>query len=142
MAHLGLEHVCKDFQQLPKQGTIQRWVRDVDGCHEGPDKIQLLTSILSLGDDAAKDNDTSGKTRSFLTFLIYLNNNFQGGETRYYYAAPVKGMEARGVTPKIGSIMIFPQGNSASILHEGSAVTRGSKYVIRTDVLYSSNIST
>ena len=33
--------------------------------------------------------------------------------------------------------MVFPHGDSAgSLVHEGSAVTQGVKYVIRTDVLY------
>ena len=34
------------------------------------------------------------------------------------------------------TVLIFPQGNTASLLHEGSAVTKGTKYVVRTDVLY------
>ena len=46
---------------------------------------------------------------------------------------------ARGVVPRAGSVLCFPQGNTASLLHEGSAVTRGCKYVIRTDVLYAFN---
>jgi hypothetical protein len=112
--------------------------------------------------DTGNDNDTSyeykyevdktGNTRSYLTFLIYLNDNFDGGETKFYYpvttttttnkdkdtsATKTKtSLVARGVIPKRGSVLIFPQGNTASLLHEGSAVTKGIKYVIRTDVLY------
>ena len=108
--------------------------------------------------------DKTGNTRSYLTFLIYLNDNFEGGETKFYYpvtttstststnkddnndtstsAKPASetktktSLVARGVIPKRGSVLIFPQGNTASLLHEGSAVTKGIKYVIRTDVLY------
>jgi hypothetical protein len=47
-------------------------------------------------------------------------------------------LRARGVMPRAGSVLVFPQGNTASLLHEGSAVTRGAKVVIRTDVLYTS----
>jgi hypothetical protein len=70
--------------------------------------------------------------KSYLTFLIYLNDDFDGGETRFYLPQGV----ARGVVPRAGSATVFPQGNTASLIHEGSQVTRGTKYVIRTDVLY------
>ena len=70
--------------------------------------------------------------KSYLTFLIYLNDDFEGGETRFYLPQGV----ARGVVPRTGSVTVFPQGNTASLIHEGSQVTRGTKYVIRTDVLY------
>eukprot|EP00955_Chlamydomonas_euryale_P003023 32029-Chlamydomonas_euryale.AAC.2 len=46
-------------------------------------------------------------------------------------------MEARGVSPRAGNVLVFPHGDTCeSLVHEGSAVTRGVKYVIRTDVLY------
>ena len=38
--------------------------------------------------------------------------------------------------PQCGAVLCFPQGNTASLVHEGSEVTRGAKYVIRTDVVY------
>ena len=45
-------------------------------------------------------------------------------------------MDAWGVTPQVGAALCFPQANVCSLLHEGSPVTRGIKYVIRTDVMY------
>ena len=46
-------------------------------------------------------------------------------------------LEARGVSPCCGNVLVFPHGDTAgSLVHEGSAVTKGVKYVIRTDVLY------
>ena len=74
--------------------------------------------------------------RSRLTFLVYLNDDFDGGATSFYLPAPRGGLEARGVQPRCGTVLCFPQGNTASLVHEGSEVTRGTKYVIRTDVLY------
>ncbi len=39
--------------------------------------------------------------------------------------------------PVCGNILVFPHGDTmGALVHEGSAVTRGSKYVIRSDVLY------
>jgi hypothetical protein len=88
-------------------------------------------------DGKSYEVDTSGRTRSYMTFLIYLNDNFVGGETRFYNPNSVTGgLVARGIVPKRGSVLVFPQGNTASLLHEGSAVTEGTKYVVRTDVLY------
>mmetsp|Transcript_23112 Transcript_23112/g.75354 ORF Transcript_23112/g.75354 Transcript_23112/m.75354 type:complete len:271 (+) Transcript_23112:18-830(+) len=72
---------------------------------------------------------------SRLTFLMYLNDDFEGGETSFF--TPVGGRWARsGAVGAIeGSALVFPHGE-ASPLHEGSLVTRGTKYVARTDVLY------
>lgn len=80
-------------------------------------------------------SNPSASTKSYLTFLIYLNDNFTGGETRFYQVGS-GGMTARGVVPQQGAVLCFPQGNTESLIHEGSAVSKGSKFVIRTDVLY------
>ena len=80
-------------------------------------------------EDAPVVNDM---IKSYLTCLIYLNDDFEGGETRFYLPSGC----ARGLVPKTGSIAIFPQGNTASLIHEGTKVTQGTKYVVRTDVLY------
>eukprot|EP00934_Nitzschia_sp_Nitz4_P004826 Nitzschia sp. Nitz4//scaffold18_size181773//56267//57700//NITZ4_001909-RA/size181773-processed-gene-0.194-mRNA-1//1//CDS//3329539993//4816//frame0 len=81
--------------------------------------------------------DTDDGIKSYFTFLIYLNDGFEGGQTRYYLQDPnYAGLVGRGVTPSCGSVMVFAQGNIASLIHEGSAVTKGTKFVVRTDVLY------
>lgn len=83
--------------------------------------------------------DASGDRRSRLTFLLYLNEDFEGGCTTFFNAAAdaVGVVEARGVAPRCGSVLCFPHGEGAgSRVHEGSAVTTGSKYIVRTDVLY------
>jgi hypothetical protein len=93
----------------------------------------------SLSEDGKSyELDKSGSTRSYLTFLIYLNDDFEGGETKFYYPEEEgsKALVVRGIIPQRGSVLVFPQGNTASLLHEGSAVTKGTKYVVRTDVLY------
>jgi hypothetical protein len=46
-------------------------------------------------------------------------------------------IEARGVKPRQGAVLCFPHGVSVgSLVHEGSAVANGVKYVIRTDALF------
>lgn len=109
-------------------------------------------------------------TVSRLTVLIYLNEDFSGGHTKFYSPQceqdRVFEWNGRGtsekhnleesviasIQPKSGSILIFPQAVSEEAverarylwpLHEGSPVTSGArpKYVIRTDVLFETNPS-
>ncbi len=61
--------------------------------------------------------------KSRLTLLIYLNQSFVGGETRF------RDFEVR---PRTGDGLAFVH----ATWHEGAEVTQGRKYVLRTDVLY------
>lgn len=82
------------------------------------------------------DDDREGAQLSRLTFLIYLNDDFTAGYTTFFIpdTAPQKLSGVR-VEPRLGSALVFPHGESiGALLHEGSAVTRGAKYVIRTEV--------
>jgi len=60
---------------------------------------------------------------SKITFMIYLNDNYTGGETEF------RGFK---VQPKAGSALIFPH----QLMHQGSKLHSGVKYVLRTDVMY------
>lgn len=60
---------------------------------------------------------------SQLTLLVYLNDNFEGGATDFREFA---------VTPHTGDALLFIH----DTWHEGQAVTRGTKYVLRSDVMY------
>lgn len=82
------------------------------------------------------------KQSSLFTFLIYLNDEFEGGETTYFLPAARQGtLNAYSIRPIQGSVAMFPHGETVgSLLHEGTGVKRGdrpsAKYVIRTDVEY------
>jgi hypothetical protein len=83
--------------------------------------------------------DMHGDRRSRLTFLLYLNEDFEGGATTYFLPHPQREgvMNSYPVKPREGCVMVFPHGDTAgSLLHEGSGVTCGAKYIIRTDVVY------
>lgn len=60
---------------------------------------------------------------SYFTFMIYLNDNFKGGETIFTNLT---------VKPKQGTALIFFH----DLEHEGSSVRHGIKYVLRTDIMY------
>jgi hypothetical protein len=80
----------------------------------------------------------NARQSSLFTFLIYLNDQFEGGETTFFMPSVREGiMNAYPVKPVLGGIAMFPHGETAgALLHEGTGVRKGAKYVIRTDVLY------
>eukprot|EP00469_Lotharella_globosa_P018490 CAMPEP_0167813202 /NCGR_PEP_ID=MMETSP0112_2-20121227/1712_1 /TAXON_ID=91324 /ORGANISM="Lotharella globosa, Strain CCCM811" /LENGTH=252 /DNA_ID=CAMNT_0007712237 /DNA_START=90 /DNA_END=848 /DNA_ORIENTATION=+ len=73
------------------------------------------------------------KERSFLTIIIYLNDDKErkGGETNFMI-----GRSKIKVQPQEGKALLFYHSHPQSPLHEGSEVTAGSKYVLRSDVMY------
>ena len=60
---------------------------------------------------------------SYYTFMIYLNDNYTGGTTIFNDII---------IQPKQGTALIFFH----DLEHEGSAVREGTKYVLRTDIMY------
>jgi predicted 2-oxoglutarate/Fe(II)-dependent dioxygenase YbiX len=72
--------------------------------------------------------------KSEVTFLIYLNDDMTGGETRFFTDMEhvVRGCSYLTVKPKTGSALVFLH----AIWHEGAVVESGEKYVLRTDVMY------
>lgn len=68
----------------------------------------------------------SASEYSCYTFLVYLNEEFDGGETTFLTEPEIR------IRPKTGMGLIFQH----PIIHEGSVVTEGVKYVARTDLIY------
>lgn len=60
------------------------------------------------------------------TVLSYFNDDFEGGETVF------QEQFDRTVVPKAGMVAIFQH----KLRHEGRPVLRGTKYAMRTDVIY------
>ncbi len=60
---------------------------------------------------------------SCLTFMIYLNEGFEGGATEF---------KTEFVKPETGMALVFPH----KVAHQGAPIISGSKYVLRTDVMY------
>jgi prolyl 4-hydroxylase len=71
----------------------------------------------------------SDSERSQLTFMVYLNADFSGGETRFYDENRQPHLTVR---PERGMALGFVHLQ----LHEGVPVGKGRKYVLRTDVMY------
>jgi prolyl 4-hydroxylase len=67
----------------------------------------------------------NARERSELTFMIYLNDGFVGGETAFLDHDVV-------VAPRTGHALLFQHLQ----LHEGRAVVSGRKYALRSDIMY------
>jgi len=85
-------------------------------------------------------NGQQVQQQSFLTLLVYLNEEFEGGQTQFWpdkqHCRFLRDVELKipkvVVTPTTGTALL----NSHCILHQGDTVTSGTKYVMRTDVIY------
>jgi predicted 2-oxoglutarate/Fe(II)-dependent dioxygenase YbiX len=66
---------------------------------------------------------------SRLTFMVYLSAVEEGGATNFYRTG---GGLQLAVLPSPGKALVFDHRR----LHEGAAVRRGRKYVLRTNVMY------
>jgi hypothetical protein len=64
--------------------------------------------------------------QSFYTFMVYLNEDFTGGNTTFFTEPQIS------IRPQTGKALFFQH----PIIHEGSVVTSGVKYVLRTDLMY------
>lgn len=72
-------------------------------------------------DGSIKRNE---KEQSRYSLIIYLNDDFEGGETEF--------RDLFKVELKIGTALCFRHPHK----HEGKLITNGNKYVLRTDVMF------
>lgn len=72
--------------------------------------------------------------KSYLTFMIYLNHDFEGGETSFEDSYSDESFDEFKVTPEQGMALFFEH----AVHHKGEPVTSGRKYVLRTDIMYAS----
>ena len=88
-------------------------------CYE----YQIGQRFAPHSDGAFIRNDSE---QSFYTFMIYLNDDFEGGETAFL-VEPEKIIK-----PRTGMGLLFQH----PIIHEGCEVKKGEKFVVRTDLMY------
>lgn len=84
------------------------------------------------------------RERSWKTIMIYLNDDFEGGTTNFLNdMAPIRYDEDHRIraTPDQIRYKVIPEAGTALVfnhrmLHEGDLVTKGCKYILRSDVMY------
>lgn len=74
---------------------------------------------------------------SQMTFLILLSEDFQGGDTQFFLNKEVGDKEQVNIRTPAGGVLCFPHGHHPlHCLHSSETVTQGTKYIIRTDLLF------
>ncbi|MEO1495374.1 MAG: 2OG-Fe(II) oxygenase [Pseudomonadota bacterium] len=71
-------------------------------------------------------------TSSMFTLMVYLNDVQQGGGTRFADVFWHNHFEDFTIEPEAGKALLFYH----PLLHRGEEVVEGSKYVLRTDVMF------
>jgi predicted 2-oxoglutarate/Fe(II)-dependent dioxygenase YbiX len=110
--------------------------REMTSAWDGPRRAVSATGVFEplriyryeVGHHFGLHSDQSyarGDARSLLTLLVYLDDDFEGGETEF-------PEQARTIVPRAGAALWFQH----ALLHAGKHVTRGTKHLLRTDVLY------
>ncbi|KAG7350636.1 methyltransferase domain containing protein [Nitzschia inconspicua] len=145
------------FQGLNRRWRIYRYA--ASGNETFAPHIDAGFPPSGLSDDQTTlvwdtSEDDNQVVVSRLTVLIYLNDDFVGGETNFYRPLSMQGTKAEllpssliaSVRPVAGSVLLFPQGvgedavdyaRKAWPLHEGSPVVSGRpKYIIRSDAIF------
>jgi hypothetical protein len=83
---------------------------------------------------------------SLYTFLIFLSEQFSGGETQFLVdksdstrpARTPNNAQIKGVRTPVGGVLCFPHGtHPLHCLHGSKIITEGVKYIIRSDLLFS-----
>jgi len=105
----------------------------------------VIDSVVPLNNQQQQRLGNKSKLKSLITVLVYLNNgggeDFDGGETLYldydnYSTTPPSlasaGSHVERVIPKVGRIVLFEH----DLFHAGAPLNRGTKYVMRTDILF------
>jgi len=132
--HVGYSFKCEGDWKPIGLNTFWRICRYAPGGHFGPHY------------DAHYYVDTNN--RSMKTFMIYLNDEYEGGTTNFINdSQPLfrdqdglfKAQEEnilRKIKPIKGMALIF----NHHILHEGGIVSQGTKYIMRSDILFNREI--
>jgi len=80
----------------------------------------------------------SDEERSLKTFMLYLNDDFEGGPTNFYsesqphYSRPVRQKLLHAYQPERGAALVF----NHHLTHDGGQLLAGVKYLLRTEVMY------
>jgi prolyl 4-hydroxylase len=111
--------VC-DHLRFVKYHRRDQFLKHMDGTY----------SRMVVSQPQKSDNIQVYKEQSFLSIVVYLNDSFEGGDTVFFDNNTKK--EKFAVKPRTGSVLVMLHEN----LHEGACVTKGEKFILRSDILF------
>jgi 2OG-Fe(II) oxygenase superfamily len=133
--HARSEEDAVDEQQWPVPGPASHLLRTGTYRPVGISDFFRISRYDVGGRFAWHTDSTYAADREHVgvhTLLLYLNDDFEGGHTDV--RAQEDGSEVvRSVTPRTGRVVVFHH----MLVHAGLPVIRGSKIVLRTEVLFS-----
>jgi len=131
-----IEHVRNNNRVIYKDDALANtlWLKakDLVPAKRGNSIAYGLNELFRFykyqpGQEFKKHRDNSyiknSDEASYYTFMIYLNDNYTGGHTTF---------NKLSIAPKQGMALVFYH----YLEHSGSPVESGTKYVLRTDVMY------
>ncbi|KAL1504886.1 hypothetical protein AB1Y20_008656 [Prymnesium parvum] len=124
------------FERLTSAGVVPSVAEGRRACACNP-LIRLYKYVEGqrFGRHVDQSNHLADGSVTLFTVLLYLNGDFEGGETVFYESHWADHVAYR-FAPKMGSVLVHAHGDRC-LTHEGAAVSRGTKYLLRTDVAYS-----
>ena len=115
----------KIFKYLPKKYNNIK-------IHSINNRFRFLK--YNIGDYFIRHRDTNYQSPdgsiSLITILIYLNENYEGAYTTFF--SDPDDFSGYILKPKIGMVCLMDQ----SIGHEVNSLINGTKYVVRTEIMY------
>lgn len=87
-------------------------------------------------DDSVRDPETEAKSEwTVLVYLTGIEDGVEGGETLFYKDDRGKARETIVAPLTRGTVLLHRHGNEC-LLHEGSLVRNGTKYILRSDLMF------
>merc|ERR1712224_367856 len=141
--YLSDMHISRDLPKLPA-GLPQRIPMDGEKRHWRATGLNTCFRVCSYHPGGFFQPhhdggfDYNSEHRSFKTFMLYLNDDFEGGSTNFYkesqrhYHTPDPAKVIHELRPEQGSCLVF----NHCITHDGGILKRGKKYILRTEVMY------
>ena len=121
-----------DYKPLAEElfSTLKVFLPNVDGL--SPIELNERFRFYRYDIDQRFKRHRDGRVNirgqeSRLTFMIYLNEGFSGGQTRF---------DEITITPRKGMALLFTH----ELKHESLNITKGLKYVLRSDVFYNKSM--